>query len=162
MKSASKATETKKPTGHSHPSCPYCSKSGHIEEICFYKHLQQARQSFRDRFKDRIADLKSKNEGLIRTIHDQDHPLPDNKSQDWMVRQPPSFALSTKTHDTSWYFENAAFYHMSYNLKDFEDPTHLQPCILLQDDITFADGSVILPDGIGKVWFDFEVNDQTE
>ena len=51
---------------------------------------------------------------------------------------------------------------MSYDLKDFEDPTGLQPCISPQDDITLADGSVILPDGIGKVWFDFEVNGQTE
>lgn len=139
MKSASKATETKKPIGHSHLSYPYYSKSGHIKEICYYKHLQQAKQSFQERFKDRIADLKSKNEGLIRTIYDQDHPLPDIKSRDWMVRQLLLFALSTETYNTSWYFENAVFYHISYDLKDFEDPTHLQPCILLQDDITFAD-----------------------
>lgn len=162
MKSASKATETKKSTGPSHPPCPYCNKGGHIEEKCYYKYPEQASQSFRDRFKDRIADLKSKNQGSTREAHDQDHLSLDNRNRGWMVRQPSPSALSTGSHDTSWYFDNAASYHMSYDLTDFEDPAHLQPCISPQDDITLADGSVILPDGIGKVWFDFEVNGQTD
>lgn len=50
---------------------------------------------------------------------------------------------------------------MSYDLNNFEDLTYLQPCIIPQDDITLMDGSVIFPDGIGKVWFNFEVNGQT-
>lgn len=51
---------------------------------------------------------------------------------------------------------------MSYDLTDFEDSAYLQPCISPQDDITLADGSVILPDGIGKIWFDFEINGQID
>lgn len=47
---------------------------------------------------------------------------------------------------------------MSYDIHDFDNPTDLQPCTSPQDDITLADGSVILPEGIGKVWFNFEVN----
>ena len=61
MKNASKTTETKKLTGHFHPLCPYCSKGGHIEEKYYYKYPKQASQSFQDRFKDWIANLKSKN-----------------------------------------------------------------------------------------------------
>ena len=61
MKSASKAIETKKSTDHSHPPCLYYNKGGHIEEKCYYKYPKQASQSFRDRFKDQIANLKSKN-----------------------------------------------------------------------------------------------------
>ncbi len=47
---------------------------------------------------------------------------------------------------------------MSYDIHDFDNPKDLQPCISPQDDITLADGSVILPEIIGKVWFNFAVN----
>lgn len=70
----------------------------------------------------------------------------------------PTSALATGSHDSNWYFDNAASYHMSYDIHDFDNPTDLQPCTSPQDDITLADGSVILPEGIGKVWFNFEVN----
>lgn len=79
-----------------------------------------------------------------------------------MVRQPASSVLSTGKHDSSWYFDNAAFYHMSYDLTDFEDPFNLQPCTSPQDDITLANGSVILSNGIGKIWLDFEIDGQTD
>lgn len=46
---------------------------------------------------------------------------------------------------------------MSYDINDFDNPRDLQPCTSPQDDITLADNSVILPEGIGKVWFNFEV-----
>lgn len=78
MKSVSKATETKKSTGHSHPPCFYYSKNGHIEEKCYYKYPEQASQSFQDCFKDWIADLKSKNWELIRGARNQDHSLLNN------------------------------------------------------------------------------------
>lgn len=162
MKSASKATKTKKSTGHSHLLCPCWSKDGYIEEKCYYKYPEQANQSFQDRFKDRIANLKSKNQRPIRAAHDQDHPLPNNQNQGWIIRQPLSSALSTESHDTSLYFDNTASYHILYDIKDFEDSTYLQTCISPQNDIIFADGSVVLLDGIKKVWFDFEVNDQTD
>ena len=47
---------------------------------------------------------------------------------------------------------------MSYDIHDFDNSTDLQPCTSPQDDITLADGSVILPESIGKVCFNFEVN----
>ena len=129
-----------------------------MEEKCYYKNLKQASQSFRDRFKVQIASLKSKNERLTREAYDQDHFLPNNRSRGRKFRQAPSSAFSTRSHDTSWYFDNTASYYLSYDLKDFEDPTHLESCISPQDDITIVDGSVILSDSIGKVKFDFEVN----
>lgn len=63
---------------------------------------------------------------MERWAHDQDHLLPENQNQGWMVRQPPSSTLSKGRVDTSWYFNTAASYYMLYNLKEHEDPTHLQ------------------------------------
>ena len=34
--------------------CPYCSRPGHMEEKCCYKHLERASQNFQEKFKDRI------------------------------------------------------------------------------------------------------------
>lgn len=51
---------------------------------------------------------------------------------------------------------------MIYDINDFELPDQLIPCISPQDDITLDDGSIILPDGIGKVWFGFEVSGRTK
>lgn len=45
----------------------------------------------------------------------------------------------------------------SYDIYDFDNPKDLQPCTSPQDNITIAYGSVIYPEGIGKVWFNFEV-----
>lgn len=79
-----------------------------------------------------------------------------------MVRQPLSSLLSIKSYDISQYFDNAAFYYMLYDFKDFKDFISLQPYISPQDNITLIDRFVILPEGIGKIQFDFEVNDQTK
>lgn len=51
---------------------------------------------------------------------------------------------------------------MLYNLRDFDNPIHLQPYISFLDDITLVDGFVIFLDGIGKIWFDFKGNRQTD
>ena len=76
-----------------------------------------------------------------------------------MVRTNPS-ALAARGHDPSWYFDNATSYYMSYGINDFDNLHNLQPCTSPQDDITLVDRSVILPEGIEKVWFNFEVNGQ--
>ncbi len=47
---------------------------------------------------------------------------------------------------------------MSYNIYDFDNSTDLESCTSPQDNIILVDGSVILPESIGKVWFNFEVN----
>ena len=70
----------------------------------------------------------------------------------------PTSALATESYDSNWYFDNAASYHMSYDIHDFDNPIDLQLCTSPQDDITLADGSVILPEIIGKVWFNFTIN----
>ena len=64
MKSASKAKEAKKTPSSSTPSCPYCKKSGHTEDKCYYKHPERASEGFRERFKGRIVDLKSCNQSV--------------------------------------------------------------------------------------------------
>ena len=51
MKSASKVTDVRKSPSSSKLSCPYYKKSGHIEEKYYYKHLKQASEGFRKRFK---------------------------------------------------------------------------------------------------------------
>ena len=57
MKSSSKPKAKKKDPGD---LWPYCSRPGHIEEKCYYKHPERASQNYRERFKDRIKELQSK------------------------------------------------------------------------------------------------------
>lgn len=162
MKISSKPRDSKKILGPSTDSCPYCNKTGHPEDKCYYKHPDRASESFRERFKDRIADLAKCNGSSARLARNINSiPMPEFQNCGFMVRRKissPTSALATGSFDSNWYFDNAASYHMSYDITDFENPNHLRPCVSPQDDITLADGSVILPDGIEKVWFNFEVN----
>ena len=97
-----------------------------------------------------------------RSPQDQEiEALNNDRPRGYVVRTNPPSVLATGDHDSNWYFDNAASYHMSYDIHDFDNPNDLQPCTSPQDDITLADGSVILPEGIGKVWFNFEVNGQS-
>ncbi len=159
MKSASKATEAKKTPRSSTLSYSYCKKSGHTEDKCYYKHSARASDSFCEQFKSRIVDLKSRNQS-VRSPQDQDNEtVNDDCPRRYMVQTNlPTSALATGSYNSNWYFDNAASYHMSYDIHNFDNPTDLQPYTSLQDDIALADGSVILPEDIGKVWFDFAVN----
>lgn len=67
-----------------------------------------------------------------------------------MVQTNPS-GLAAEGHDLCLYFNNTASYHTAYDINDFDNPHNLQLCTSLQDDITLADGSVIVLEGIGKV-----------
>ena len=51
---------------------------------------------------------------------------------------------------------------MTFDLADFQDTANLTKCQHPQDDITLADGSTILPDGIGTVSLTFRVNGHSE
>lgn len=87
MKSASMATEAKKILSSSTLSCPYCKKSGHTGDKCYYKHPERASEGFRDRFKGRIADLKSRNQASRRSPQDQNtEALNDDRPRGYMVR----------------------------------------------------------------------------
>ena len=161
MKTAAKGNESKKPSHISTITGPYCSKGGHTKDKCYYKHLERASKSFRERFKTPITDLRSRHSGSTNAQENGQ----DIRNCGWVVRAhqiPSNSALSTGTHDTSWYFDNAASYHMIYDINDFESLHQLTPCISPQDDITLVDGSIILPDGIGKIWFGFEESGSTK
>lgn len=60
MKNYSKPKGNKKDPGD---RCPYCSRPGHVEAKCYYKHPERASQNFRERFKDRIKELQTQSEG---------------------------------------------------------------------------------------------------
>ncbi len=60
MKSAFKPKEKKKSGTESLDLCPYCTRPGHLEEKCYYKHLERASEDFRQRFQNRIKELRSK------------------------------------------------------------------------------------------------------
>ena len=70
--------------------------------------------------------------------------------------------MATGGHDKSWYFDNAASYHMTFDLANFQDIANLTKCQYPQDNITLADGSRILSDWIGTVSLTFHVNRHTE
>lgn len=67
-----------------------------------------------------------------------------------MVWIKPS-ALAARGNDPSWYFDNTAAYCISYDINNFDNLHDLQPCISPQDDITLANGSVILLEGKRKM-----------
>ena len=100
MKSASKGIEARKPLSSSTISCPYCKKSGHTEDKCYYKHPERASESFRERFKGRIADLKSRNQASSRSHLPQDiEALNNDRPRGYMVRTSPlASALTTGSH----------------------------------------------------------------
>ena len=60
MKSAFKPKEKKKSGTESLDLCPYCTRPGHLEEKCYYKHPERASENFRQRFQNRIKELRSK------------------------------------------------------------------------------------------------------
>ena len=154
MKSVSKPKEKRKASVESLNLCPYCSRPGHPEEKCYYKYPERASEDFRLKFQTRIKDLRSKANATKTRINNQDHehdtevgPL-ENRSY---IIQSKNSVLATGSHDWNWYFDNAASYHMTFDLADFIEPESLTKCQHPQDDITLADGSVILPDGIGTI-----------
>ena len=145
--------------------CPYCSRPGHMEEKCYYKHPERASQNFRERFKDRIQELQSKANATrshtnveVNIDNASEHFSSENRG---LIVQTKGRILATGGHDKNWYFDNAASYHMTFDLADFQE-SELTKCQHPRDDITLADGSTILPDGIGTVPLLFCVNGQTE
>lgn len=57
MKSSFKPKDKKRSPGD---LCPYCSRPGHAQDKCYYKHPERASQKFRERFKDRTTELRAK------------------------------------------------------------------------------------------------------
>ena len=165
MKSALKLKEKKKSSTEPLDLCPYCSKPGHLEDKCYYKHPERASEDFRQRFQNRIKELRSK-ANAVRSQADNKDNTEDGESNTLgnrgYVAQQKDVALAAGRHDTNWYFNNAASCHMTYDLTDFNDPDSLIKCRHPQDDITLADGSVILPDGIGTITLTFRTKNSTE
>ena len=105
--------------------CPYCSRSGHIEEKCYYKHPERASQNFRERFKDRIQELQSKANATrshtnveVNIDNASEHFSSENRG---LIVQTKGRILATGGHDKNWYFDNAASYHMTFDVADFQE-----------------------------------------
>lgn len=106
-----------------------------------------------------MADLKSCNWVWRKPAQDQDPEAFDNDfSREYVVQiSQHSSRLATRSYNQNWYFDNAVSYYMSYNMHDFDNLTDLQLYILPKNNIILVNRSVILPDSISKVWFNFEV-----
>ena len=94
--------------------------------------------------------MRARNVGTVRVARERDsESMLDLRGYGFVVRgktPTPASVLATGGHGKNWYFDNAASYHMSYDINDFDIAHDMRPCISPQDDITLADGSVILPD----------------
>ena len=123
MKSASKPKERKKASPESSNLCPYCSKPGHPEEKCYYKHPERASEDFRLRFQNRIKELESK-ANAIRAQSCKGEEEQSEANRIYVVKSKGAI-LATGQHDSDWYFDDAASYHMTYDLNDFDDPATL-------------------------------------
>ncbi len=160
MKSASKPKERKKASSESSNLCPYCSKPGHPEEKCYYKHPERASEDFRLRFQNRIKELESK-ANAIRSQSSKDEEEQSEANRIYIVNSKGAI-LATGQYDPDWYIDNAASYHMTYDLNKFEDPTTLTKFRHPEDKITLANGSVVPSDGIGIVSLVFCIKGSTE
>ena len=162
MKISSKPKDKKKDL---RDLCPYCSRPSHIEEECYYKHPERASQNFWERFRDQIQELQSKANATrshrnveVDIDNAFEHLSSENRA---FIAKTKGRILATRGHDKNWYFDNTASYHMTFDLANFQE-SKLTKCQHPQDNITLADGSTILPDGIGTVPLLFCVNGQTE
>lgn len=70
--------------------------------------------------------------------------------------------MAAKKHDLDWYFDNAAFYHIIYNLNDFKDPSTLTKYCHPKNNIILADASIILPYRIDTINLRFCIKGITE
>ena len=165
MKSALKPKEKKKSSTEPSDLCPYCTRPGHLEEKCYYKHPERASEDLRQRFQSRIKELRSKANATKTQNGDKNDADNDESTalgNRGYVTQQKDVVLATGSHDPNWYFDNAASYHMTFDLADFDNADSLTQCRHPQDDITLADGSVILPDGIGTITLLFRTKNSTE
>ena len=159
MKISSKPKDKKKDL---RDFCSYCSKSGHIEEKCYYKYPKCTSQNFWKRFKNQIEGLQSKanaNRSYINVNVNINNTFEHflSKNQGFIV-QTKRRILATGRNDNNWYFNNAVLYHMAFNVADFEE-SELTKCKHLWDNITLADGSTILLDKTDIVLFFFGINE---
>ena len=165
MKSALKPKEKKKSSTEPSDLCPYCARPGHFEEKCYYKHSERTSEDFRQRFQNRIKELRFK-ANATKTQNGDKNDAENDKSTTLgnrgYVAQQKDVVLATGSHDPNWYFDNAASYHMTFDLANFDNADSLTQCRHPQDDITLADGSVILPDGIDTITLLFRTKNSTE
>ncbi len=103
--------------------CLYCSKPVYIKEIYYYKYPERASQNFQERFKDRIKELQSKAHATrshiefeVNIDHVSEPHLSENQG---LIALNKRRILATGGNDKSWYFDNAASYHMTFDLADF-------------------------------------------
>ncbi len=109
MKSLSRPKDRKKDPGD---LCLYCSRPGHIEKKCYYKHPERASQNFREKFKDRIREFQSKAHATRSPINvkvnidnvSEPH-LSENRG---LIAQNKEGVLPIGGNDKSWYFDSAA------------------------------------------------------
>lgn len=153
MKSTSKLKKKKKASPQSSNLCQYYFKLGHPEEKCYYKYLERASKDFRQRFKNHIQEFESKT-NTIWTQGSQDKEKQSEINRIYVV-QSKGTIMATGKLDPDWYFYNAASYHMTDNLDDFEDSATLTKYCHPEDNIILANGSVILPNRIGTISLKF-------
>lgn len=154
IQSTSKPKKRKKVSLQSLTLCLYYSKPGHPKEKCYYKHLEWASKVWQ-RFKNRIDELKSK-ANATRAQSTQDNKKQCEANRIYVI-QSEGAIITIGKHNPDWYFNNAAFYHITYNLNDFDDLSTLTKCCHPEDNIILADESVISPDRIGTISLRFHI-----
>ena len=98
-------------------TCSYCSKPGHNERNCYYKYPNKGGDVFRERNKDKIAELRH----TAGHKNAKDRPrVAGLQNTRGFVAQNMTFSTSS-ANDDGWYFDNAASFHMTCDLADFED-----------------------------------------
>ena len=126
MRSPSKA-----PNGE---RCSFCNSPRHKDDRCWFKHLDQADEDWKEKNKARIADIRRKAE--------------KTGSRSLLVKAAKAVKItSVSEKDHSWYLDSAASMHMTHDRGLYEDHKLDETTMT----IALADGSSILASGVGKV-----------
>ena len=134
----------------SNETCSYYSKPGHNERNCYYKYRNKGGDAFRERNKDKIAEL------LPDTRNARDRPgVPGLRNARRFVAQNTTFSTSS-AQDDGWYFDNSASFHMTCDLANFKDQELVESS--KDDTIRSAFDQEERPQGVGRVWYNFVVD----
>ncbi len=136
----------------SNETCSYCSKPGHNERNCYYKYPNEEGDAFRERNKDKIAELR----------YTSGHQNAKDRPGVAGLRNVRGFVAHNTTfstrsaQDDKWHFENAASFHMTCDLADFEDQKLVESN--KDDTIQSVFGQKERPQGVGRAWYNFVID----
>ena len=112
--------------------CSFCHSPRHRDDKCWFKHLDQADEDWKEKHKARIEQIRR--EAVEKT-----------GSKSLLVKAAKAVSIASEKDDC-WYLDSAASMHMTHDRGLYTDTLDETTTT-----IALADGSSILASGVGKV-----------